>query len=167
MTQTARMGDQGGGTNQGPGGGVFSLSHPITSVGVAASDVPEGLVLTFQDGTTASVGTVGASVANVGFDGHILSSIHINGVSSFYGSADCLVLGFRYQQSASANMDALRLLYVGSPSQMTLAQLEQRCVNQPVDPVLLAQTAAAQDWGRQRAAFWRSIATPMAGRLLH
>ncbi len=155
-TQTARMGYQGDGT----AGAAFDLAqNPVTAVGVNAGDVPQGLLLTFQDGTTAAVGAVVAPGSpSVGFDGHVLSSVHVNGVSSYYASADCVVFGFRYGQSPSADLNALRLLYVGSPSKMSLAQLQQSCAGWQVDPQLLARTAQAEDWDQQRTDFWAQLA---------
>ena len=57
-----------------------------------------------QDGATS--GKLGGSDNTGGggqgfsfsFDGHILSIIHINGVSDYYGSADCAVFGFKYAE---------------------------------------------------------------------
>jgi hypothetical protein len=102
VTQTSRMGDQNGGTSQPPGGGVFNLM-PSSQVVVAAGlsgDILNAFSFTFADGSdSGQLGGEypGGGAFNFAYPGETMSSLHINGISDFYGSADCAVFGFKYQ----------------------------------------------------------------------
>ena len=101
VTQTARMGDQNGGSNQSPHGGVFNVSNnPVTIAAGLCGDILNAFTFTFKD--RSSTYKLGGNVSGGGpysfsYSGEILSSIHINGISDFYGSADCAVFGFKYR----------------------------------------------------------------------
>jgi len=70
----------------------------------AAGTILNAFNFTFKDSTTS--GKLGGSDNTGGggqgfsfsYDGHILSSIRFNGVSSYYKSADCAVFGFKYAE---------------------------------------------------------------------
>lgn len=158
VTTTARMGDQDGGSNQHPHGGVFNVSaNPVTVAGGASGDILNAFDFTFKDGSsTGQLGGnySGGSPFSFSYAGQILSSIHINGVSDYYGSADCAVFGFKYEQSQTAILDALRLQYVASPSGTSLEALAQRSVAVPVALEQLTAHALAQGWEEERQAYY-------------
>ncbi len=161
VTQTARMGDQGGGSNQPPHGGTFNISsnNPVTVAGGASGDILNGLSFTFKDGTgTGLLGNnyPGGDPFSYSYPGEILSRIHINGVSNFYGSADCAVFGFKYEQTQTPNADAVRLLYVTSPSRRPLSDLAAQAVN-AVAPDAFAAQASAEGWDSQRQEYWEYL----------
>lgn len=106
-TTTPRMGDQNGGSDKGPPpqGGTFDVqNNPFVVASGTAGTILNGFDFTYKDGTTT--GKLGGSDNTGGggqgfsfsYDNHILSSIHINGVSNYYGSADCAVFGFKYAE---------------------------------------------------------------------
>jgi hypothetical protein len=94
VTTTARMGDQKGGSLN----GQFDVSsNPVVEAGGRAGDALNALRFKFQDGTETSwIGGSGGGGFMFSYSGHQLSSIWINGVSDFYGCADCVVYGFKY-----------------------------------------------------------------------
>lgn len=107
VTTTARMGDQSGGSNQSPHGGVFDVrDNPVTIAAGLSGDILNAFNFWFQDGTDSGKlggNAGGGSHFSFSYDRHILSSIHINGVSDYYKSADCAVFGFRYQEPAAGD----------------------------------------------------------------
>ncbi|HEX8178197.1 MAG TPA: insecticidal delta-endotoxin Cry8Ea1 family protein [Pyrinomonadaceae bacterium] len=162
VTKTARMGDKSGGSNQPPHGGVFKVSNnPVTVAAGLSGDILNALTFTFKDGT--NTGKLGGNYPGGGhfsfsYTGEILSSIHINGVSQYYGSADCAVFGFKYEQSQNANLDAMGLLYITSPAaDATLADLATRSVTRQVPLDELTAKAAAEGWDTQRQEYWRHL----------
>lgn len=158
VTQTARMGDQSGGSNQPPHGGVFTVSsNPVTVAAGYAGDILNAFSFTFKDGTnTGKLGGnyPGGSAFSFSYPGEILSSIHINGVSTFYGSADCAVFGFKYEQAQTANVEALRLLYIAAPAQVSLDRLAAQAVTRPAALDELTEKASAEAWEAQRQEYW-------------
>jgi hypothetical protein len=102
-TLTPRMGDANGGSNQAPNGGVFDVSNnPVTVARGRAGDILNAFKFTFQDGTTSyklGGGADGGDSFAFGYAGEVLSSIHINGTSDSYGSADCAVFGFKFPKT--------------------------------------------------------------------
>lgn len=46
-----------------------------------------------------TVGGRGGGAYDYRYEGHILGSIHVMGTSRFYGSANCVILGFRLANS--------------------------------------------------------------------
>lgn len=164
MTTTVRMGDQDGGSNVPPNGGVFTVSanNPVTIAAGFSGDILSAFTFTFKNGT--STGQLGMNYPAGGpfsfsYTGEILSRIHINGVSNYYGSADCAVFGFKYERSQTANLDALRRLYIGTASDITLSDLAARCVTRPIALDQLSATAAAEGWDTQRQAYWSALKT--------
>ena len=91
------------------------------------------------------------------YAGEILSHIYVNGISNYYGSADCAVFGFKYERSQTANLDALRRLYIGTASGGTLSDLVTRCVTRPIALDQLSATAATKGWDVQRQAYWAAL----------
>jgi hypothetical protein len=113
VTHTGRMGDQGGGSDIPPQGGRFPVDsgNPITSVNVQSGDVIDGLQFCFKDGSTSRSFGASGSYANIGYSNEMLSSIHVNGTSNFYGSIDCLVFGFQFDPDSFASTQAVQQLY--------------------------------------------------------
>lgn len=99
VTVTARMGSQSKGN---PTVVPVSKDNPVTGVTVWAGDVVQGLQLTFRDGSSSPhFGSSGGTRSDFGFadtedDPQILSSLYVNGTSSYYGCVDALVCGFQY-----------------------------------------------------------------------
>ncbi|WP_187293461.1 insecticidal delta-endotoxin Cry8Ea1 family protein [Dyadobacter fermentans] len=138
VTQTARMGDAAGGSNQAPHGGVFNLAinNPITKVRayyaayqktVGESDPIVGAMqFQFHDGTTTDLlggldkgapGGWSMDTGLIGYDNNVLSSIYIHGIEKTIGSADCVVFGFQFWQSPQATFQAIGRLYITSPQE--------------------------------------------------
>ncbi|MBI4909472.1 MAG: hypothetical protein HY820_37990 [Acidobacteria bacterium] len=119
VTTTARMGDQGGGSNSPPHGGVFQVAaNPVVTAGGLSGDIVNAMNFTFANGSSS--GQLGGNYPGGGpfsysYPNEILSSIHINGISNYYGSADCVVYGFKFRQSNQLSADTERLLYVTAP----------------------------------------------------
>jgi hypothetical protein len=163
VTQTARMGDQNGGANTGPPfGGVFNVSgNPVVTVSGYAGNVLEALELVFKDGSQSGhIGQATRSPAiNFTFSvqGEVLSSIHINGISNFYGNADCIVLGFQPEPNVTVDLDAVRHLYVGSSRNISLAELAGRCVTKPILVHDLKKKAKREHWDQQRQEFHEAL----------
>jgi hypothetical protein len=155
VTQTPRMGDQSGGTNQPPHGGIFNLSgNPITIASGVSGDVLSALNFTFSNGD--STGTLGGGGNEPGveafsfsFDSEILSSIHINGVSTYYGSADCAVFGFKYQQKQKINSDILRSLYITFPRSVSINDFAKLFSED-----IVSSNELSEDWQTQREEYW-------------
>lgn len=101
VTQTPRMGAAGGGSPQPPRGGVFDLtnsSQVVVAEGLSG-DVVNALSFTFADGTATDQlggGYPGGGSFSFSYPGEYMSRLHINGVSDYYGTADCVVFGFKY-----------------------------------------------------------------------
>jgi hypothetical protein len=75
------------------------MYNPVETVSGLSGDIVNELSLTFADGTSATLGGnyPGGGPFSFSYPGEILSSIHVNGVSWFYSSADSCVFGFRYR----------------------------------------------------------------------
>jgi hypothetical protein len=91
------------------------------------------------------------------YPGHSLSSIHVNGVSQYYGSADSAVFGFKYDRPEHVDTGAMRTLYVTTPAARSTSELASRAVTRKADAATLAKLASAEDWEGQRKAYWASM----------
>jgi hypothetical protein len=154
VTQTARMGDKSGGSNT-QHGGTFNVSssNPVVTAKGHAGDILNSMTFLFQDGSsTGEVGGAhpGGNAFSFSYGSEILSSIHINGISKFYGSADSAVFGFKYQQGQTVSADTLQLLYIASPTPVTTSQLAANCVTTPVAAATLQTKSATDGWDAQR-----------------
>ena len=111
VTTTARMGDQDGGSDQSGHGGVFQVKdNPVVIAEGSSGDILNAFNFTFQDGSmSGKMGGNGGTNFQFTYDNHILSSIHINGISDYYGSADCAVFGFKYQEPQGVSGETLRI----------------------------------------------------------
>lgn len=135
---------------------------PIVAVTVYAGDIVSALEIIGQDGETS--GQVGGNnpparspITFVFGENSILSSVYIHGTSEFYQSADLIIFGSQYQRKTTADLTALRHLYVCSPSQIDLAQLAARCVTKPVSLDALKAEAEAEGWDRQRQQYREAL----------
>jgi len=116
------------GTNKPPYGGVFNLSadNPIVTAGGLTGDHLFAFWFTFLDGTKTprlGGGYPGGDEFKFLIPNHALSSIHINGVSVFYGSADSAVFGFKYWPWPQESLNAVRRIYITSPKEYLAADL--------------------------------------------
>lgn len=158
VTETARMGDQSGGSNQPPHGGVFNVStNPVTIAAGLSGSILNAFTFTFKDGTNSGQlggNYDGGSAFSYSYANELLSSIHINGVSNYYGSADCAVFGFKYDPAATININTLRTLYIASPTPLSLEQAAARSGAKPIGVDELTATATAEAWDAQRQTYW-------------
>ncbi len=100
----ARMGNQTGGSNNPPHGwtGSISPSNPVVEASGMAGDIVNAMRLKFKDGSETNLcggNYPGGSSFAWSFDGEILSQVYITGRSSFYGSSECVIFGFRFEDS--------------------------------------------------------------------
>jgi hypothetical protein len=160
VTQTARMGDSGGGSNQPPHGGVFKLSenNPIIQAKVTFSDCVNAFHFVFNDKTiTNKLGgnyPEGTDSVWEGLTTGCLSSIHINGVSRFKQSADCVVFGFKFWVSPSATLRAISAIYVKSPKERSAAEFAKAFPNLAVSANLITEELKAA-----RRVYWAYVKT--------
>lgn len=100
----ARMGNQAGGSNNPPRGwtGSISPSNPIIETSGRSGDIVNAMRLKFKDGSQTDLcggNYPGGSSFAWNFDEEILSQVYITGRSSFYGSSECAIFGFRFEDS--------------------------------------------------------------------
>jgi hypothetical protein len=171
QTQTPVMG---GSANVGPTPINVTSSNPIKVAAGRSGDIVNGLMFYFTDATeTAMLGGLGNG-ANGNLSGgtpfyyfyldHILSSIYVHGYSNADQCADCVVFGFKLEQSQTPSLDTLRLLYVTSPTSVTLDDLATRSPDKTVDPNQLKQVAATKNWDTQRQEYWQYVQARTAGQ---
>lgn len=144
VTRTARMGDQSGGSNGPPHGGVFNVANnPVVVATAGSGDIINWMMFKFADGTSSiklGGNYPGGSPTSWTFPGEILSSIHINGVSNYYGSADCVVFGFKYKQPQTLSEETQKLLFASS-----------------LNPPASVTANVPPEWNLQRATYWKSV----------
>lgn len=119
-SSTGRMGDAGGGSNQPPAGGTYQVSatDPFTVANPWTGDIVNALQLFTRSGwnTGRLAGFYpGGTMFDARLSGEFITSIHINGTSSFYGSADCIVFGFRVAATTDRTLAGLATLFISSP----------------------------------------------------
>ena len=157
VTQTKRMGsgDKGAASN------VSLDGKQIAVVRGTSGDIIDSIGFTFGDGSGAGpFGATSLIPYTFLYAGHSLSSIHVNGVSQYYDSADSAVFGFRLDRSTQADSAAVRRLYVATPRAQTPEELASRAVTLTVDGAGLARQAAAENWDRQRQEWWAGLGKP-------
>jgi RNA polymerase subunit RPABC4/transcription elongation factor Spt4 len=79
-------------------GDIDPVNNPVVRVTGRTGDMPDTLQLWFKDGSSTNVNGRGDSTAaqyDYSYDGHVLASVAVMGISDFYGSANCMVFGFR------------------------------------------------------------------------
>lgn len=164
QSQTPRMGDQNGGSDQAPHGTwLWSIGNPVVTAKGRSGDILNSLELIFRGhqtsgplGGSSHGNTPDGSPFEFSYNRHVMSSIWINGVSSSYGSADCAVIGFKYDPDWKPDAAALRLLYIGSPVPITLERLAAQQLL-PEHHSAIAPLAESEGWEAERQAFWRSV----------
>jgi hypothetical protein len=83
-------------------------ANPMTKVSGHSGHIPEVVRAWFKDGkVTSACGGFKRRYPpqdgwEFGFDGHVLSSVDVMGASRHYGSANCVVFGFRFPESYPA-----------------------------------------------------------------
>jgi delta endotoxin, N-terminal domain len=148
VTITPRMGDDNAGSNppKPPYGGTPNVTNnPVVVATGVFGDIVNAIEFEFQDGSSVTYGggAPGGKPSSYSYTGEILSSIHINGVSQYYGSADCVVFGFQYPNGVVTGPDAQRI--------MAITRLPNRLPPATVDAVSLAEFES------QHEDFWKSI----------
>jgi hypothetical protein len=167
VTQTPRMGDQGGGSSNPPHGGVFDLvaRGPVVGVRTLTGSILNAWWFTFDDGSTSNQlggNYPGGGDHSFSYPDEILSSIKIMGVSNYYKSADCAVFGFKFKQEQTLPEPAvLRTMYVASPARISPQELA-RCVGaEDIDKTgkLIQEWSDFYHWDTMRQKHWDRIQT--------
>jgi hypothetical protein len=123
------MGDRSGGSSNPPHGGVFNLSreNQIVKVTARTGDILNAWWFTFKDGSVSNQlggNYSGGSDHVFTYPDEILSSIKIMGISSYYGSADCAVFGFKFdRESTLPDQAVLQKMYIASPAALKPEEL--------------------------------------------
>ncbi|QBD79664.1 hypothetical protein EPA93_28275 [Ktedonosporobacter rubrisoli] len=87
-----------------------------------------------------------------------ISRIHINGVSYFYGSADCIVIGYQYDPSDESIQQAIRRLYVHTPGERSFPDMAAQYATQlKITPENLIALAAEEGWEQERQQHWQTL----------
>lgn len=94
VTTTPKMGDNGGGPTQ------VNYANTIVGSIVWSGDIVNGIQFNYSNGDqTGRLGQVSGSPQEVNPDTSLMSSVFVNGVSSYYGSADTFVVGYMLDPS--------------------------------------------------------------------
>lgn len=141
---------------------LFADQDPLVEVTVYAGDIVSALSFEAkngdQSGQIANNKPPGSEVTVLWAPpGEIISSVYINGTDQFYQSANLIIFGFQYQRKTTADLTALRHLYVCSPSQIDLTELAARCVTKPVSIDALKAAAETEGWDAQRRQYRNSL----------
>lgn len=78
--------------------------------------------------------------------GQVLSSLYVNGTSTYDGTADTLVCGFHYERVAGPSLADLGRTYVTSPAGPSLADLARRSFPEQASPQDILDAEAEQGW---------------------
>lgn len=152
-SSTGRMGNANGGSNQPPWGGVFDLAQrgAVARVKARTGDIVNAMWLIFENGQSSN--QLGGKYPGGGdsewhYDGEILSSIKIMGVSRFYGSANAAVFGFKYKNERfpPPSADVLRALFIGDPAAPSPKVLAAKLDLTPQDAGELEAWARTYEW---------------------
>lgn len=150
VTTTKLMGASGGFNR------VYNIpaSNPIYSAATTYGSVVNTITFKYVDGTYSDVlGSVaGSNVQTFGYYEQVLSSVHINGVSSFYGSADCVVYGFQDWQSPEAILRAISAMYVKSPKERSVADFAKAFPKHAIPADLITEELKTA-----RIAYWKYV----------
>ena len=164
QTVTPRMGYQTSSSNT--NGGVLSVlgTNPLVQASGNAGNILNGMKLTARNGASYGVfggGNTGQTIDgkpligdpySFGYPNEVLSRIHINGQSNYYGCADSAVFGFKFDPNPTTNVAAAQLLYTTAPTPMTLEDVAQSMTAGPADRRALIQRAEEEGWEAQRRA---------------
>ena len=162
VTSTGRMGNRSGGDIR-THGGSFDLTTrgPIVAAAGKSGHILNAWWFHFKDGSVSN--KMGGNYHGGGqykfqFEGEILSSIRIMGVSRFYGSTNCVVYGFKYEKDAAPTPQMLQLLHETSPQQHTAKQILAMF---PGHDYMLADVERMEkeyDWEGKRSQHWIRLA---------
>lgn len=159
QTTTRRMGGPGG-TDQPPYGGSFAVAdNPVVEVQVWSGFIVDEMKLVFADGSASTQmgsGYPGGNLTTWAFDGEILSSMFVPGMSRFYQSAEGIVLGFKYRNETPPAGDplTLRRMFVAAPSQPTPEAFADQINLAGERRQALITWARDDDWTGRRDAAW-------------
>lgn len=165
ITSTGRMGNDDGGVSTPPAGGVFDTRNAsLKAVWVDYGDIVNALwfwVDGEDDYRPMMGGKAGIGSEKYEFkvpDDCYLSRIHINGVSFYYGTADCIVLGYKYAPSAQSMRQAVRRLYVHTPGDRSFPELVAQYASKlEMTPEELSAQASEERWEQERQQYWQSL----------
>ena len=168
-TTTGRMGNGSGGSNEPPHGGVFDLDElgPVTMVKVRSGDIINSMWLKFQDGSMSNQlggNYNGGATTKCSFPDEILTSIKIMGKSKYYKSADCMVLGFKFNSEQTLSSDILRAMYLAAPRTLSATQVAERLGAQPELVQSAGRWAEVYNWPAKREKHWARINKRMTAR---
>ncbi|GAB4022196.1 insecticidal delta-endotoxin Cry8Ea1 family protein [Spirosoma koreense] len=158
VTTTPRMGDQNGGSNQPPYGGSFNLSPQSIAAGrVTYGSIVNSMQFIYGDQTSTPMmgGNAGWGSNDTGWVGYsdtFLSSVHINGVSSYYGSADLVVFGFQYWTTPNSQLNAIQTMYVTSPKERSVTDFAKEFPNLSITDNLITDTLK-----KERSDYWAKL----------
>ncbi len=163
-TSTGRMGNSSGGSSTPPAGGVFDVRvSRLTGVWVGYGDIVNALWFSFGGGGWTSMmgGRAGKGSQHYDFEvsgDNYISRIHINGVSNYYGSADCIVIGYKYAPSDQSMQQAVRRLSVHTAGERSFQELAAQYASQigMTSEEFLAQ-AAKEGWEQERQQYWQTL----------
>ena len=156
ITTTNRMGGSGGDNTVFGGSYNLSRDNPILYAKVTHSNCVNALRFMFNDKTiTKKLGgnyAEGGESDWLGYTNECLSSIHINGISNFYGTADCVVFGFQFWQSPSTTLRAIGAIYVKSPKEHSATDFAKVFPNFAIPATLITEELKLA-----RKAYWAYI----------
>lgn len=96
-----REGSDSGGANSPPHGwnGSVSADNPIVVGSGTSGDILDSVLLGFKDGeqTDTCGSDAGGAPFSWSFPAQVVSSIKVPGADAYYGSADCVIFGFRFE----------------------------------------------------------------------
>jgi hypothetical protein len=152
VTETPRMGWPDGGS---PWRNSSNMAiQPVVKVAGRSGDIIDALEFFFKhNGQKSGIlgKPTGGKPFEFSYEGHLMSSIWINGISPHYRSADCVVFGFMMDPLWKPNTAALRALFMGGFS------LSEQDAALTEDGPSIASLAAEAGWEAERQAFWTSV----------
>lgn len=165
-TSTGRMGDQDGGSDKKPHGGKFPLDSKryITCIEEKTGTIVDALRFHFNDGKKTNWMGGGDSNApdtkghhhQYSYPHHMVSSIKINGISNYYGSADLIFFGFKFIDNIKPDTDTIKTLYVSSPTELDEKSLSKIFDEDETDKTKseIKKLIEKENWKSSRDKYW-------------
>jgi hypothetical protein len=167
-TSTGRMGNSKGGSDQPPHGGHFDVSRvPITLVRARSGHILNALWFQFKDGNWSNKlggNYPGGNDHDFSYPSQILSSIKVMGVSRFYGSADCAVFGFKFEQDSQPSAELVQRLFRTSPMHESPSAIARRLGGSEAQVRNVAAWAEQHGWQQTRDDFWEGLSARVTRR---
>lgn len=156
VTQTKRMGAGGGNLST----LTLSPENPINWLQVQYGSIVNGFQFFYADGSYSPQFGLGyvdpknkpTETGWFTYANESLSSIHINGASNFYNSADLVVFGFQYRQLPTETLKAIRAIYVKSPKERSVADFTKAFPKVSIPANLINNELKAA-----RQAYWAAL----------